>query len=383
MDRPVSRAVLLASLALVLPACGATVAPRSVRVAAQAGLAHDLATVAIAEPLDPRVVVALADVPDERTPEVPSDAEARLARARSAYVDTLDFDACRAELAEPQLVVDALARGDRALAGRLLFWRAACDLAAGDAASAAESAARIASAHLRVPEGADLASPRVEAMIQDAVTQRDEDARATVSFTSEPTGAEIAIDGESAACATPCELALLSGEHVVHAALDGRIAESERVVLAAGSTTAWHAALAEAPPDVALAQWSARYARSGDVDSWPSLDLLGLALRTRELVFVSASQVDETLLLRAALTVDDVRPLRAERRVDLADGRAGMRALLLDLFREGGITPPTPLYEEPLFWIAVVSAAAIAAGISFGLAYQPGVDTTLVLRRPE
>lgn len=363
--------------------CGAAAPPRTVRLAST-GLARELAETALAEPLDPRVVVELATLEPPAPPaSSAAELEARLSRARTAYVETLDFDACRAELAEPRLVVEALEAGERALGSRLLFWRAACELAAGDAASASETTARMASARLRVPEGADLASPRVEALIAESVSTLDAQPRATVSFTSEPIGAAIAIDGESASCTTPCDLTLLAGEHVVHASLDGRVSTSERVVLAAGTTTAWRGDLQQASPDLALTQWTNRYAHTADVESWPSLRLLSLALRARELSFVSASRVEGALLLRAALAVDDVRPLRAERRVDDAEAAAGLRALLLDLFREAGITPPTPLYEEPLFWIAVVGAAAVAAGVSFAVAYQPGVETTLVLRRPE
>src|SRR5262249_61838004 len=121
-----------------------------------------------------------------------------------------------------------------------------------------------------------------------AVTVRD--ARRlprSIRFDVEPGGAfrvaaraVVALDGRAAVCTAPCTVDVHPGDHVVRVEADGFAPEIRRARAAAPSTElAVH--LGPAPPDVAAAQWTSRYADSPAIDSAGSGGVLPGAARSR------------------------------------------------------------------------------------------------------
>ncbi|MDQ3033371.1 MAG: hypothetical protein M3Y87_13205, partial [Myxococcota bacterium] len=124
-----ARAVAVAAHAL-LAACGGA-RPVGVTVVLEGATAESAEVRhALAEPIDPAVTLRIARVPAARQGASADDEGtalgSRIAAARSAYVETLDFGACIEALSDAELVPDALARGDREGAARALTFLCAC-----------------------------------------------------------------------------------------------------------------------------------------------------------------------------------------------------------------------------------------------------------------
>src|SRR5262249_21341042 len=99
-----------------------------------------------------------------------ADVEMRLARARKAYT-VPDVPGCLAELGDDDLVPSLLDEGNRAAAGRVLFWRVACLVAGGSMADAQRAAEAFAAHDLEVPRDVDAASPEAQAVLGRAVAE--------------------------------------------------------------------------------------------------------------------------------------------------------------------------------------------------------------------
>ncbi|MDQ3038136.1 MAG: PEGA domain-containing protein, partial [Myxococcota bacterium] len=189
---------------------------------------------------------------------------------------------------------------------------------------------------------------------------------------SRPPGARVRVDGNPVACRAPCALELAPGEHVVSLSLDAR-EDAHRVVRAeAGEPVELAVDLEPASPEIAAAQWRARHGEG--IETWASLRLLQSAVRDRRVALLIGEPEEDGLRLRASLAIDGARPRRIERLAGAEEIAETTRATLRDLLVQAGLVPPRPLYEEPLFWAAAIGAAALAAGITAIVLYQPDVQ---------
>ena len=362
------------ALALVCSGCGAAMVPRGVAVVLEGPReAVDAVARELEAPLDPSVAVRVAEVPPPRTwPTAQEDLPARIIEARRAYRETLEFDRCIALLEPPEALDAWLARGERGVAAQALAWLSACHAAAGDAASAARVARELAVRRLPLPSDLDAISPSAERILGDAQAEVAGEEASELSITSVPPGARVEIDGRARCDATPCTAVVADGTHLVRVSADG----FEPAILRVEGSAPIAATLAPVSPETAADEWHQR--DSAARDAWPALRSLAAAVRERRVVRLVIAG-GEPLRLSAALAADDAPPRRAERSVDGEPGSAG-RALLVDLLREAGVIPPRSLLEEPLLWISIAAAAALAAGITFGVLYTPDVQTELSLR---
>jgi PEGA domain len=343
---------------------------------------------ALERSLRPSFDLRFADLPS--APRAPSDAavvELDLAAARKAYIDA-EFAPCVARLGDPTRLTDLLADGKRLLAERMLFWRIACRVGAGNAADARSDAEAFAVFDLEAPPDVESAAPEVEALLA-ATAQHVADAPRVplaVRFDAEPGAtfrvaarAVVALDGRAAVCTAPCTVDVHPGDHVVRVDADGFAPEIHRVRAAAPSAElAVH--LNPAAPEVAAAQWTSRYADSPSVDSAVSVGLLAVATRSRSLAVVAAEPTPKGSRLFGVLALDGGVAARSERSAardeDLPDVAP---ALVRDLLLRGQLIPETPLYKRPLFWVAVGAAAALATTLTILLVYQPAKQVQVTL----
>jgi hypothetical protein len=368
-----TRALLALSL---FAACGTAPRPTGVTIVLE-GAARDVRG-ALADPIDPAVRLRVTDVPAPRPIDRDTELESALARARTAYVETLDMPGCIEALSPPSLVIDALARGDRDGAARALTYLCACHLAAGDIAAAERTAERLGVLGLAVPD-ADAISPRAESVLANAAARAAEAARAPIAVGTIPAAARILVDGRDAGCTTPCAIELAPGAHVLAFSLDGH---DDTHVVARAPGDAVEVELRPASPERAARQWRERH--SGAPDSWGSLRLLMTAVRDRRVALLTGIPSGDTYLLRASLAIGSERPLRVERSAARATLDESARAALRDLLTRAGVIPPRPIHEEPLFWIAIAAAAGLAAGITAGLSWEPEIRTPVsVIGRDE
>ncbi|MEI8254831.1 MAG: hypothetical protein WCJ30_04080, partial [Deltaproteobacteria bacterium] len=126
-------------------------------------------------------------------PQALDAVSAGLARARREYIDA-DFTACLGHVADDARVNELLAAGRRDLAGRVLFWRTACQVGAGDAAEAPRAAHRLAVFGLDVPSDVEAAAPEVEAVIAAAQREVAASSRTEVRLSADSPTATFALD---------------------------------------------------------------------------------------------------------------------------------------------------------------------------------------------
>ena len=293
----------------------------------------------------------------------PSQSDDALDRARAAY-DEPSFPKCLAAVGDPSLVSNALGRGDRERASKLLFWKTACLVLRGDEAGALASARALATYELDVP--AERADPAVARLLVSTVMETSKAPRATVNVSSAGPELLVTFDGRRA-CTTPCAISAARGLHVVHVEGDDVTPVDREVAVDAAAATEARFDPPRATPDLAQKQWLERYASTPAIDGAASLHLLADATRTRNLALVVARGGAHPSL-RGALVIDGLVRARAEK-----DGAkpADASVLLHDLLVEGRVIERTSLIERPLFWIAIVAAAGLAAGVTYALATLP------------
>jgi hypothetical protein len=283
--------------------------------------------------------------------------EERIAAARKAYVSA-DFSHCLEQVDDDAVVYDALAEQQRAMAALVLLWRAACEVGANRLPAAQRAALELAVLHLEVPPEVGQVSPEVEAVLAKAQKQAAQLAPARLEVTASGDAA-VELDGRPAGCTTPCTLDVLEGSHVVRVTEEGK-EPAMRPVRVEGKKATAAFELQPAAPELAAAQWTARYAQSADFDGPRSAKLLSTALRTSRLVMLTVEE-GRSGRQQALLAVDGAVTARAERNGALASELPG---LLDDLLVRGQLVEATPLYKRPLFWIAVVGAAVIAGTVT-------------------
>ncbi|MFT3712174.1 MAG: PEGA domain-containing protein [Archangium sp.] len=315
------------------------------------------------------VELRLADTPTALEAPTQSAWPAKLAAARKAYVGA-QFAECLKQLEGDSAVPELLSTGERALAARLLAWRAACHTGANQPQPARVAAEALATFQLAVPEDVGSMTPDVEALLARAVTQVGATPLRKLRVESTPSGASVEVDGRPAACTTPCTVDVLAGTHVLKLSADGYSPSWQLV--ARDDTTA--ATLQAATPELAASQWRARVQRGDAVDSDASVKLLSNALRAPRLAVVT-SDAAAPKTLRGALAVDGVLTTRAERLGD-AEG------LVRDLLVRGLIVEETPpFYKRWPFWVAV-GVAAVAAGVTTAVLVSTRRTITSVELKP-
>jgi hypothetical protein len=321
------------------------------------------------------VEVRFADLPSGpvATPKA-TDVESRLAAARKAYA-LPDVPACLAELGGDALVPDLLTAGRRPEAARVLFWRVACHVAGGSLPDAQRVAEDFSAYELNTPPEVEAASPEAEAVLGRALAQTSARPAARLSITSTPPGARVSIDGRESLCVTPCRIDLRPGPHVVALAQDGQSPERRSIVAPEGDTKV-DVPMAAAPPELAARQWIERHGSGQDVDSAASLRLLAQAVRARSLALIAIDDKSPGARLRGVLMTSGDSRARAERVLGSLSEVPSVTVPLFDeLLVEGKLVETTPLWKRPLFWGIVGAVAAIAAGVTYAVLYEPPVTT--------
>jgi PEGA domain len=330
-----------------------------------------------------RVEAAMAhgrDLPVElvvgHLPQAPAQEGARaslLSAARQSYVNG-DFAGCLGPLGADGLVANLLSAGRRELAARVIFWRVACRVGSGALQAATDEARQFAALALEVPADAAEATPEVESLLGRAIKESASLPRWRLEVDAPPLRAGVSLDGRAGACVTPCSLEVLPGEHVITLDAEGYLPVTRRISVKEPAQVKLEAT--PAPPEVAAAQWSARYGASPWLYSEPSTRLLAQAIAARRLVLIHAEGGGE-LHLRGTLATDGKVNAQAERVARLPSLDAESRRLLRDLLVSGKVfEPQKPIYKRAAFWVPLVlavSAAVISASIAASL--KPNIQT--------
>jgi hypothetical protein len=332
--------VLAAEPALTRPSVTVVVRGPQEQIAPQALEALGL-------PLDFKLVglpnsVALPKVPEASTADA-------IAQARKSYVNA-DFERCLKQVDSDAALTASLADGDRSSPARLLLWRVACNVGAAKLEPARRAAREMATYNLEVPAEVGAVSPEVEAVIAQVFRETAAHKPVPLTISSGLALAEVRIDGRATGCTTPCTLDILEGNHVVRLESEGNLPD-HRLVRVTAPSSEITLSLSPAPPELAAAQWTARYAQSPDAESAHSMRLLSTALRATRLVLIS---LDDAGPLKGLLSVDGAVLARSE--------RTELGGLMQDLLVRGQLLEPSaPLWKRPLFWVCIAVAAGIAA----------------------
>jgi len=329
------------------------------------------------ESIDSRIEVSFATLPESIGGDpVPDPWTPRIAEARRAYVEA-DWERCQERLAEDPSLVDTLTTSSREQGQRILFWRIACAVGAGNKSQAKRLAAAFAAFEFDPPPDVDSASPDIEVLINRVAKSASSQARVALSIRADVIGASVWVDGRADVCSTPCTTEVLRGDHVVALRADGFKPEG-RLVHAAGPSVDVELPTTPAPPELASRQWTARYSGTPRLTDAAAMKLLQLAIPSKRLVLVERELTD----LRGVLVAKGVVEARAERMTTgtkaLSEpARSLMRELLVD---SGALPKPAPLWKRTSFWVGVAAAAVVGAGLTTALLYDPPVTTSVVLR---
>ncbi len=349
-------------LLIAAPAFGAEpVLPRpQVTVVVRGSKPLTPAQLAVELPIDLR----LAELPNSALGQLTVDATAQeqIAAARKSYINA-DFAKCLEHVADDAAMTSALAQGDRTNASRVLLWRVACNVGSGRLEPARRAANQLAVFGLPVPAEVGSVSPEVESVIARGYRDAAIEKAFPLVITSTADAAEVQLDGRTTGCSTPCTLDVLEGTHVISLNADGSSPAHMRV-RAARPKTLVNLELTAASPTLAAQQWTQRYAQSSEAEGSGSVRLLATALRSARLVLLTVDD-GPAPRIKALLAVGGLVTARAEREGSLQSEFAG---LMSDLLTRGNVLEPAPvLYKRPLFWVAVVVAAGIAAGTTAAL----------------
>lgn len=356
---------------VVVAACGAPAArttPMAAIVLGSDSASRDVRA-ALARPID-GVTFAVASMPDGTGATAIADEHSdAIARARRAYINA-EFPACRA-LLDP---IDALALldGHRESAARVLVWRVACRVGEGDKSGARRDATAIAAAGLVLPADISAVTPDVELLIGDVTSKLAATTPTPLRVIARPISARVSVDGRADSCVTPCTVTLAPGAHELAIAADGFTSISRRVV--APNDRELAVELVEAAPPIIAAQLQLRVARGAPVDDPSTLALAARAVRARQLIVFGVAGTH----LVGALYADGRIGARAERGAGAGDLTRATGQLTHELLGTGGIVPAKPLWRRPRFWISVVVASAITAGITGYLAFHPDPRSKVV-----
>lgn len=304
-------------------------------------------------------------------------AVAAVAAAASAFASA-DFARCSHALDEVALRA-LLARSRRDLAARALLWRAACALADDRRADAERAAEALATLELEIP--AVVTRPDVEALVASALAAAAARPRQTLLVRSNAREGQVWIDGAPPQCATPCRVALRSGEHFVTVRADRfePATIATLVVDREASVTVW---LSAASASRATEQLRARERDRVAPDSADSMALLSVATAAPRLARIDVERERGSSRMRAVLAIDGVIASRSERRSDASPRDQDADALLRELLVRGRVIEPTvPVYASPWFWVAIGAAAAAGVSVSAWYFTRP-IETAIRFGAP-
>ena len=293
-------------------------------------------------------------------PVEPDHTAGPLSRARTAYAAG-DFDTCRAELARIDVPM-TLAAGQRDAAARALAFDAACAWGGQAVTVARAIAAQLAAYGLALPDAA--IAPDIEAVLGEAIVAAGNAHARPIRVRGEP-GARLRVDGQPPACALPCTIDLVPGDHILAVSADGFADAHQQVRVPAPAELVL--AQPVAPPALAAAQWRARAGR-GQLTT----DAIGARLIARlgeRRVAVLAGE--PTGKRTGALIIDGAIAATATASDDAN--------LVRELAYDADLLHRPTVWQRPWFWIAVSGIAlGVAAGVT-ALTYQPTRHTALQL----
>jgi len=339
--------------------------------AGRASLATSVASIGQDEAYGLRLV----EPPSTVEPPAPDTVIVTVVAARRALV-AADAPRCLELLAGQELVTDSLIAGRRGSAARVLLVRIECHVALGNLAAGRVEANAMAALGLDLPE--EGASATAESVVMEASKALATAPPLRLDIRARDVRASVALDGGPVVCSTPCTLRVLPGDHVLRIAADGRAEAHRRIAVTKDESI--DVSLVPASPEIASRQWAARYAASSTADDAESVALLGLALKTRTLVVLSARPDAGGTKVRGTLVREGALAFRAEQVVPRGEPfGAPVDVVVRDLLVEGGLLEKRGVLQSPWFWIttAVVVAGA-ASAVTYGVLYEP--DTRVEVR---
>ena len=300
--------------------------------------------------------------------DVPLDAPAAPARLdaldalRAAYRSAA-FLRCLARLRDPSLDLRALTLASRhEAAATVAVLGAACLFKADEPAGARALIDRALGYGLPV-EGAlsEAPAPDVQRFLEEARLASAEAPRHPVRIRSAPPDARVEVDGRAACEATPCELDLRAGEHLLRLTRFGHLPRVLRPVVRGPLRLA--PALDEAPAEVLLEELAARARR-------------GLALTTPQLFETLAEGFGGSLIALARGSEDglaavydaDLGRIVARLEVDEEAELATALDAALASWRDE-VDPP--LWRRGEFWAVLAAVALTGAATAIAFSVQP------------
>jgi hypothetical protein len=352
-----------------------------------------LATPARADELPEGAVVVLGEVDDARTlaaardaggarfradrfeaasPDAPDAPTELVGTLRERYLDA-DFLRCLARLSDSALDRwRLLEEGHREAFAEVAVFGAACAHGAADEALARGLLESAVIAAVDLAPHLPVTNPEFQALaasVRDAASERG---RARLTLTTRPSGAHVIIDGGAVECrATPCELSLVPGEHVL---LIRRLGAAPRIVRQAVREDMELALrLDPAPADELRAQLGEAIHAEMAPDAAPFVRAVASAVGAR--VVVIAWRADG----RAHALVYDRALSRVVARTSVEgdDPTTAVRATVVEW---RGVVEPTPLYAEPLFWAGIAGVTTVTAIVVYLLVSPPEPRHDIVFR---
>ena len=291
-----------------------------------------------------------------------------------------DLEGCRRAAVADGTLDKLLARGERKLAARVLFWRVACLVLLDQVPEARREARLFATLGLEHPLGADRVSSEVLALLRKEEHAVSSSRPATLRLTLPTTGIRLVVDGRPTPCAAPCVLSVSPGRHVL--AIEGdALVPLMRTVMVEPKGTALALKPQPAPPDLALEQWWDQYGIARDYDSTASVALIAHALRTKRLMVLTVENRGKVQQVRGVLAVDGRVKSRDERRAPLDQTNQTAVQLVRDMLVRAEVVEPAPsLTSRPMFWVVVAATAIAAAGVTAYVLFEPETRTNVGLR---
>lgn len=310
--------------------------------------------------------LAAESVAGEPVPEGALDALKR------HYLDA-DFFGCLSALHASELSQRTLL--ERELAGAAAtaaVLGAACALGAGDADLARRLLQPALVAELDLHEALAITTPELQALAEDLRATVTQPARVTLTIVSQPPEATITVDGYRRCPRSPCRVNVLPGTHHISAialghdrrSLEEAVPEARTVSL---SLDAGSAAEARRQLGNALAQGV-----PPDRADFANTLSQAFGVRVVTVVYRDGNRI------QTALFDHGLGRVVARSSVDTLSSAGTAVSAAISEWR--GQIEPTPVLEEPWFWIGVGAAAVAAATVSIFLLTPPEPSNDLVFR---
>ncbi len=303
--------------------------------------------------------IAAEPLPSQGTPD-----EA-VAALRSFYLEA-DFLRCLSQLSDRRLDRTALvAEGHLEAAAAVFVFGGACALGAEDADLATSLFDELAALELPASQALEVVSPDVQQLAETRRQALARRRRVHMRLVSSPAGATLEVDGVRKCSATPCEVSLPPGEHVLVVEALGHVPRMERRALEGGDEVV-ELALDPAPSGVARNQLADALYRDVSPDDALFIRAASRALGARLVVAVFERDHQE----HAAIYDRQNDRVVAESSVSAEEGPALAVRTVVNEWR--GETESRPIYASPWFWVATLGAAAVAAVIVGLIVIPPG-----------